>query len=485
MTRRRLMAGMGACAGLLSGAGTRRPNILLITADDLGPMLSCYGETRIQTPNLDKLAASGTQFKVAYVTQASCSPSRSSIFTGMYPHGTGQYGLANTNFSLHPYLRSATIPALLKTAGYRTGIIGKLHVSPEKCFPFDRTNANSGDMRRVRDVPAKVEEFFEQSKGQPFFLMVNYTDPHAFSSSGGEPRSWFFRPQVDGLPEQPLQPSAETVWPFQQIDTPEQRERVANYYNAVLRLDHGIGLLMQSLNKYGLADNTLVIFLGDHGPPFDRGKTSCYESGLRVPFLVRWPGVSKPMKSDAMVSSVDILPTVLDAAGIEIPGHVHGKSLRPVVSDPRAKWREYLAGEFHCHGSRVFFPRRAIRDSRYKLIHNLRAGKARPIPGIDGDIGYEVSQQPGFKNELVREVFARHENPPQYELYDLQADPTEFHNLADKPEFARIQKRMTAAMERWRAETRDPFIDPAYTGMVANLTQEQRAGDAWRPKNAH
>ena len=482
LTRRRWMAGAGLLASPAARAQARRPNILLITADDLGPMLSCYGETRIRTPHLDSLAASGVQFTTAYVTQASCSPSRSSMFTGVYPHGTGQYGLANTNFSLHPYLRAATIPALLKPAGYRTGILGKLHVAPEQSFAFDRPNANSGDMRKVRQVTPRAEEFFEQAKGRPFFLMVNYGDPHAFRKEN-DPNDWYFPAQVDGLPEKPIAPGPETVWPFQGIDTPAQRERVANYYNAVLRLDHGIGLLMNSLKKFGLADNTLVIFLGDHGPPFDRGKTSCYEAALRVPFLVRWPGVSAAgLKSPAMVSSVDILPTILDAAGVDIPAHVHGRSLRPVARNRGAQWREHLAGEFHCHGARLFFPRRAIRDSRYKLIRNLRTGKAKPMTGIDADIGYQVSQQPKHAGTQIRRVFDTLADPPEYELYDLHKDPVEFYNLADKPELAGVRKRMLGALGRWQGETADPFVDPAYTEMVANLTPQERAGDAWRPR---
>ena len=136
MHRRHFLTGMGAgLAAAPAKAAAGRMNILLITCDDLGLQLGCYGEKRIQTPNMDRLAARGARFETAYVTQASCSPSRSSIFTGLYPHGNGQYGLANTGFSLHPHLHQATIPAVLKTAGYRTGIIGKLHVEPDEGVP--------------------------------------------------------------------------------------------------------------------------------------------------------------------------------------------------------------------------------------------------------------------------------------------------------------------------------------------------------------
>lgn len=457
---------MAAAPAVLKGAPQRPPNVLFITADDLGPMLSCHGERRIQTPHMDRLAARGVRFTTAYISQASCSPSRSSMFTGIYPHGNGQYGLANGGFTLHPPLRQATIPALLKQKGYRTGIIGKLHVEPESTFPFDYSERNTMNTRKVRDVAAKAGAFFNESKGQPFFLMVNYSDPHAFRRENDR-NAWYFPPQVDGLPERPLSPGPATVWNFQQIDTPEQRERVANYLNAVLRLDAGIGMLMDAFDKAGLQENTVIVFVGDHGPPFCRSKTTCYEAALRVPFFVRWPGVSRQMTSPAMVSTVDILPTILDAAGLPVPGNVHGRSLRPALEDPKAPWREYLAAEFHCHGANIFYPRRAIRDGRYKLIHNLRAGQMKPSNSIDGDPAYRISQEPRYAGTPIRRAFDTFADPPEFELYDLERDPVEFHNLAGKPETRAVEERMKQAMDRWREETADPFRDPAFMEKAA------------------
>jgi N-sulfoglucosamine sulfohydrolase len=437
---------------------TRPLNVFFITSDDLGLQLSCYGEKRIQTPNLDRFARSAVRFKTAYVAQASCSPSRSAMFTGLFPHSTGQYGLVNGGFQLHEQLRNATIPNVLKKAGYRTGIIGKLHVAPESSFDFDLKDTDSGSTRRVRETAAKVDGFLKTERWKPFFLMLNFSDPHAFREAPGS-SEWFFPPDVDGIPEKPLQPSAKTIFSFQQIDTPQQRERTANYLNAVLRLDHGIGLVMESLRAAGLEENTVVIFCGDHGPPFARGKTTCYEAGLRVPFLVRWPGVSRPGTSDAMVSTTDIAPTIFDAAGVTPPA-THGRSLRPVLSDFKAPWREYLAAEFHFHGAQVFYPRRAIRDSRYKLIHNIRAGSAKPTTGIDGDKAYAISREPRFENTPVGRAFDTFADPPEFELYDLQRDPGEFNNLSLDQAAKPILQRLTAALLEWRRSTRDPFLEP-------------------------
>lgn len=475
ITRRDFLGAAGLTAvSMLAPVGAlgksrpqKRLNVLFITADDLGLELGCYGETLIQTPNMDELATSGVQFEIAYVAQASCSPSRSAMFTGLHTHSTGQYGLTNTGFALHPKLHDKTIPNLLKPAGYRTGIIGKLHVAPEESFQFDFRDTNSGKTRQVRWVAERVEQFLQQTGDELFFLMVNYSDPHAFRRPEDR-RKWYFPPQVDGLPKNPLQPSEKTLFAFQQIDTPEQRVRTAGYYNAVQRLDDGIGMLMDVLEKHRRCDDTLVIFIGDHGPPFARGKTTVYEAGIRIPFIVRWPGVSRPMRSRAMVSTIDILPTILDATGVAPAGKMHGKSLRPVLENANAPWREYLVAEFHFHGSRPFYPRRAIRDHRYKLIHNLLAGKAKPSTGIDADPAYKVSREPRYDGTPVRRAFDTFADPPEFELYDLEEDAVEFNNLAGKPEYRSIQERLAKALLEYRKQTDDPFLD---TGFLERIGQ--------------
>jgi N-sulfoglucosamine sulfohydrolase len=234
----------------------------------------------------------------------------------------------------------------------------------------------------------------------------------------------------------------------------------------VQRLDDGIGMLMGVLKKHHHREDTVVIFIGDHGPPFARGKTTVYEAGIRIPFIVRWPGVSKPMQSSAMVSTIDILPTILDATGVAPAGEMHGRSLRPVLENRNAPWREYLVAEFHFHGRRPFYPRRAIRDHRYKLIHNLLAGKAKPSTGIDADPAYRVSQQPRYDGTPVRRAFDTFADPPGFELYDLENDAVEFNNLAGKPEYRAVQERLTKALLEYRKQTGDPFLDPAFVEKI-------------------
>ena len=452
----------------------QRLNVLLITTDDLGLQLSAYGDEVIETPNLDALAGSGVQFDVAYVAQASCSPSRSAMFTGLYVHSTGQYGLTNaSDFSLHPHLHDATIPNILKRAGYRTGIVGKLHVDPEDKFQWDeRSRVNARD---VRGMAGFAEDFMAADTEQPFFLMVNYSDPHAYRERDPVTREpiaeYTFLDRYEGIPEKLVEPSEKTVWPFQRIDTPEQRKRVAGYYNEVKRVDVGVGMLLEALGRQGHDDDTLVIFVGDHGPPFNRGKTTVYEAGLRIPYLVRWPGVSRPMRSPAMVSTVDILPTIVDATGAEPAVEMQGKSLRPVLESAEAEWREHLVGEFHMHG-RPWYPRRAIRDTRYKLIHNLLAGVGKPSPRIDGDIAYTLSQEARYEGTPIRAAFDTYADPPEIELYDLQEDPWEFRNLAGEPEYAEIQQRLESALDDWRRETDDPCLDPEFLESMRKRVNE-------------
>ncbi len=443
-----------------SARAVDRLNVLLITADDLGLQLSCYGDPYIETPQMDGLAASGILFRTAYVTQPSCSSSRSSMLSGLYPHTTGQIGLANAGFELDPAQVGKNLPADLKKAGYRTGILGKLHVAPETSFPFDY-RPRGQDARDVRAMAKNAAVFLNEASEAPFFLMVNYSDPHVLRDRKTNAQT--FPAQWKGIPSDPIPPDTVPGWDFQGFDEPIARERVSNFYNTVKRLDVGVGLLLEELAKAGHEDNTLVIFLGDHGPPFNRGKTTLYESGLRVPFLVRWPGVAKPgLESAALVSAVDIVPTILDATGVSVPRAFHGQSLRPTLESAEAPedWRTTLVGEFHYHGNQGFFPRRAITDGRFKLIHNLLAGSAKPIHRVDGDPTGKFAETEKYRDTPAGKAFQRYVDPPEWEFHDLENDPVEFENLVEDAGHAETIARLKDALVAWQKETGDPLLEP-------------------------
>ncbi len=451
----------------------KRPNILLITTDDQGVQAGCYGDPQARTPHMDQLAAEGVRFGRAYVTQASCSPSRSSMFTGLYPHQNGQLGLAHRGYAMKAGMQ--TMPALLKAAGYRTGVIGKVHVGPSDALPWDwQGRISTMGTRDVRHVAERAGAFLSEVKKDPFFLMVNYFDPH--------------RPYVNqdkGLPAEPVTGEEAKPFSFLGLDTPKIRKEVAGYYNSISRADTGLGMLLRELAAAGKAENTVVIFLGDHGPPFTRGKTTCYEAGLHIPLIVRWPGRAKASHvTDALVSTVDLLPTVLAAAGLPAPKSTAGKSLAELLEGKTPNWRGTLCAEFNSHGVKSYFPRRSIRDDRYKLILNLLQDRPNPSKGVDGCAAWKAAQDPVYDGTPVRVLYDHYDNPRRVELYDLQEDPDEFKNLAGDTAYADIEKRLLGQLQAWREETSDPLLDADTLAKLTDLHDKLKAEKAgrFRPK---
>ncbi len=272
------------CGGAASQAAGR-PNVLLIVSEDNGPQLGCYGDPYARTPNLDRLAKSGVRFENAFVPYSVCSPSRAAFLTGLYPQQNGQIGLATHKFAMYR-ADTPNIVTRLKAAGYRTGLIGKLHVNPESAFPFDFRaipTANFNRKQTVADYASAAAKFFDQAGESQFFLSVNFPDAHLP-----------FLRQTGGLPANPLSADDVKPMPWVGVDSPRLREQVANYYNCLERLDEGVGLLLRELEQAGCANETIVFYIGDHGAQFPRGKGTVYEGGLRVPMIVRWPAKRKP-----------------------------------------------------------------------------------------------------------------------------------------------------------------------------------------------
>lgn len=441
----------------LGSAAADQPNILLIVSEDNGPELGCYGDPYAQTPNLDKLAEEGVRFERAFVSYSVCSPSRAVFLTGLYPHQNGQIGLATHHFSLYSK-DTPNAATLMKAAGYRTGMIGKLHINPAEAFPFDFreiTGANFG-RRKVEEYSEASARFFNASE-QPFFLSINYPDAHLP-----------FHRQQFGRPAEPLTGKDVKPLPWVGIDSPRLREVTADYYNCLARLDDGIGLLLEELEKSGKTDNTLIIYIGDHGAQFPRGKVSLYEGGLRIPMIVKWPGHADPgMVSDELTSTVDILPTMLSAAGTEIPTNLPGLNLTPLLQGESVSWRKYIFGFGTGSFPLAFHLQHSIRDDRYKLILNLRPGTENLGSRSYLDPTYPVTVVSGFTLEeqktaspQVTAGLKRFRHPPAIELYDLKTDPYEWTNLAGQPEYAEVQKRLESALREFRTETLDPFLDP-------------------------
>jgi N-sulfoglucosamine sulfohydrolase len=387
------------------------PNILLITADDLGLEVGCYGDKLARTPVIDKLARDGVRFQTAWVTQSSCSPSRASILMGTYPHQNGQLGLAHRGFTTRGD-SGIRLPNVLKKAGYFTGLIGKLHVAPEEAFDFDVRVGDPEFTRDIKDGARAAENFIRDAGGRPFFLKFSFVDPHGP-----------YIPSKNGSPREPRH-KGDVPWQGWVRAIPDSDD-VADYYSCVDRLDEGMGLLLDALKKSGKSENTLVIFLGDNGSPFPGGKVTCYEAGMRVPLIAFWAagGVSSGRVLSEMASTVDLMPTILQSAGLPVPPELPGQSLLPIMQGKTpAHWPEYLFGEMNFHRPCDYTPMRTVRDQRFHLIYSLLR--------------------------------------PECELFDLQADPFERHNVAGNPEFAADLARLRKALNDWQVATKDPLLDP-------------------------
>lgn len=441
-------------ASVLScGSLAAQPNILLITADDHGVEMGAYGYPGARTPNLDNLARMGVQFNRAYVTQASCSPSRSSILTGLYPHQNGQIGLAHEGYTMTEGLPN--LVGELKKEDYMTAIIGKLHVSPKAAFPFDVDHSQHAvGTRDVGRVKRQAADFIKEAtvKDRPFFLYVNYFDPHRPYNADAV--------QLKGIPAEPHDPDKVDLLPYIPIDSPDMRRDVATYYNAIERLDVGVGQLISILEESDLLKDTIVIYVGDHGSPFPRAKTTCYEAGVRIPYLIYQASAAENgSKKDQFVSTVDLMPTILEIAGIPIPEDLAGHSLVPILNNKDvSNWRTHIATEYTAHRIEHYYPRRSIRNERYKLILNLTPEQRNPVwPGPK-----PVEPVP----EEWATTYKTYMHPPEFELYDLQEDPFETSNLSDDPAYKGVLSQMKQSLLEWREDTDDQTLDAGYLNMM-------------------
>jgi N-sulfoglucosamine sulfohydrolase len=442
-----------------------RPNILLIVSEDHGQHLSCYGDEVIKTPHLDQIARNGFRFRNAYVSESVCSPSRSTILSGLYPHQTGHFGLTVHGFRY--VVPVNTIYARLQAAGYRTGMIGKLHVQPESAFPIGYRQIPGANYER-KDMGRYAEyagQFMNEHK-EPFFLMVNLPDAH-----------WPFVNQVEGRPKQLIREDKVKPFPYIAFDNDTIRSYTTAIYNCMLRLDECVGELMSKLKASGKERNTLVIYLSDHGDEMARGKFDIYEAGNKVPFLVSWPGKIKTgVVSDALVSSIDIVPTILDVAGLPAAKELPGKSLMPLFNNPRLHFRQYLYTEKNIDQVDLYYPRRAVRDRKYKLIYSLLDGRQNIVAlrYMSNEHLPQLAGCPTLKeletaSPLAKKIYHAWLRPNKVQLYDLENDPWEFNDLSNNPQYAQVKKRLLDALYKWQKDTDDPLRFPDKLKM---LTQE-------------
>lgn len=448
-------------------AAAARPNILWIVSEDNSPQLGCYGDPYARTPNLDTLARDGVRFTNAAVPYSVCSPSRAAFLTGLYPQQNGQLGLTTQRFAMY---RASTpgVVTRLQAAGYRTGLIGKLHVRPEAAFPFDFRGITGANFNRevpIENYTAEARKFWAASADRPWFLSVNFPDAHLP-----------FVRQAGGHPERLLKGTDVKPLPWVGVDSARLRDVTADYYNCMARLDIAVGQLLAALQASGAAENTLVIYFSDHGAQFPRGKYSLYEGGLKVPMLIRWPGrTSTGLVRQELVSTLDLLPTVLQATGLPPAPELPGRALQPLLrSGATTGWREYSFAV-----AAQYFVQESVRNDRWKLIWSPPQPRPNQLAVAYLDENQRSHQVSGLTAEEragvsapMKRVLDRWEDPPLYELYDLKNDPYELENLADDSRHTVIKNTLIGAMRQLQVQIRDPFSEPRHVEAFAN---EQKA----------
>ncbi|TVY47307.1 N-sulfoglucosamine sulfohydrolase [Lachnellula cervina] len=447
---------------------TTKRNILLLIADDLGKNLGCYGAP-VLTPNIDALAAESILFSHAFTSTASCSNSRSVIYTGLHTHQSGQYGLAGKAHHFVIFDHVKTSPAFFREHGYLTGLIGKVHVGPDQAYPWHVRNEST--TRDVAWVADQADGFFEQAKeaDQPFFLTVGYIDPHRDMTRSGFGNQDVFDAKIRDVPYEP----ADIKVPAYINNLEESRFEFSEYYRSISRLDQGIGLILEKLQASGLADDTLVVFLSDNGPPFLNSKTTLYDAGVRLPFIVRNPKAkaeAKGIENPNMISYVDIFPTFLDWAGKaeQAPEGLAGQSILPILEKPElvpeSDWKHHVFGSHTFHEVTNYWPTRFLRTRRYKYHRNVAWRLDFPFSAdLYGSLtwdGIRHSQPHGKEGEIMvgpRKLQDYIFRPPE-ELYDLDEDPLEVVNLAKDEKYQQKLKEFRGRLEKWQDDTLDPWL---------------------------
>lgn len=465
---------------------TGKINFLLLLTDDQSYHLSLIGTPGIETPNMDALAKNGVFFTKAYSAAASCSPCRSVILTGMYPHSNGHWRNTITpkldgpdiDFSrqspkadpvgVHEDL--PTLIELLNSNGYFTGITSKFHLSPPWKYPFKYRASNKGG---VSQRCTETIDFLEKAGNEPFFLQVNLGYTHRnFSKSSN----------TDELaPVDPKAVKVPPIWP----DTKVTREDYADYLTAVELADASIGEVFKALQESGKAENTVIIYTSDQGYAYHRAKATTYDWGVHIPMSFTGLTIKKGIMTNELASHTDITPTILEFAGISIPKTVQGKSLKSFLEGKvKTTGEKYVFSEHNAHGNmpEEYYPTRTVTDGRFRYIRNLCnqivpdypierfvtdsvfAEKQKWLPWTCWDatsvrpwgnraFGDIINNKDKFPlaYDLLKESFFR----PKEELYDLKNDPYEMKNLAENSSFQSDKVRLSKALDDWMKQTND------------------------------
>lgn len=417
-----------------------RPNILYIHTHDIGRYVQPHGYA-VPTPHIQKLAEQGVLFRQAFCTNPTCSASRSSLLTGMYPHNNGMTGLAHRGWSLNDYRQH--IVHTLRAAGYTAVLSGVQHVVGHTNEEAWRVIGYDTYLGRPGEAHTRAVEFLESSPPKPFFLSVGFSDTHReYESLNGVDDPRYCRPP-DPLP-----------------DTPETREDMACFMASARTLDAKMGQVFEALDRTGLAENTLVICTTDHGIAFPHMKCNLNAGGIGVMLILRGPGgFTGGRVIDSLVSHVDIFPTLCDLLQITPPAWLQGVSLMPLVRNETGSVREAIFAEVNYHAA--YEPMRSIRTPRWNYIRRFDPRDHPVLPNCDDSPSKTLWMAHGWQTLA----------PDEESLYDLIFDPNEAHNLAQDPRYRDVVGELRTRLARWMYETEDPLLKgpiPAPAGAVVN-----------------
>jgi len=435
-------------------------NVLYLHCHDAGRFISPYGHD-LPTPNLERFAQESTLFRQAYCCGPTCSPSRTGLLTGVTPHQAGMLGLAHRGFSLkHPEYHLAHY---LRGQGYHTALAGVQHeFRHDEEKPYDTMIQvplpkdppwKAGEKARIQDlaVAEATREFLLNYDGEkPFFLSCGFILPHR------------------QFPETPLPDPGRVAVPACLPDTPKVRRDLATYHAAVASLDLTMGIVLDTLRQSGLDQNTLVFVTTDHGIAFPMMKCHLTDTGIGVMLMMQMPGNPAAGRTcDALVSHLDVYPTICDYAGLPKPDWLAGHSMKPLFDDPAAgEIRDAVFSEVTYHAG--YEPMRSIRTKRYKLIKVFEEDTRPNRVNCDDSASKEALEETGWFDQRRDGV----------QLYDLLRDPAERHNLATDSAHLELRNQLEARLHGWMSDTSDPLLDgevPAPKGAKINTRDQQSA----------